>query len=146
MKLNFTCFTILSAVVLMAGCKQKEEQAAPIGPVAADSIKNQIAVLADDSLMGRKPFTAGETKTINYISSQFKKIGLEPGNNGSYFQDVPMVEVKGTPTPTMTIAGAKGNFSLKAYDERPSFRWVLAQITGQVAYRRMLHQNGMGQP
>jgi len=69
-------------------------------------------VLADDSLTGRKPFTAGETKAINYISSEFKKLGLDPGNNGSYFQDVPMVEITSTPSTTMEITGGKAPITL----------------------------------
>eukprot|EP01039_Chlorochromonas_danica_P017422 gene17422-20773_t len=83
-------------MIFIGACGHKE----PAGPVTASEIKAHIAVLADDSLQGRKPFTAGEDKAINYISSQFKKLGLAPGNNGSYFQDVPMVEVTSTSSPT----------------------------------------------
>ena len=115
MKLKYTYLPVLLAAILFAGCKQKET--IPTGPVTADDIKSHIAVLADDSLQGRKPFTIGEDKAIAYISAQFKKLGLAPGNNGSYFQDVPMVEIKGTPTPTMSVKGAKGNFTLKAVDD-----------------------------
>lgn len=116
MKLRFAYLPALVAVVLLASCKQKDT-AITNGPITADDIKSHIAVLANDSLQGRRPFTIGETKATAYISAQFKKLGLEPGNNGSYFQDVPMVEIKGTPTPTMSITGAKGNFSLKAVDD-----------------------------
>jgi Zn-dependent M28 family amino/carboxypeptidase len=116
MKLKYTYLPALLALVLFASCKQKETKT-PTGPVTADEIKSQIAVLADDSLQGRKPFTTGETKTINYISSQFKKLGLEPGNNGSYFQDVPMVQITGKPSPTMNISGAKGNITFKAVQD-----------------------------
>jgi hypothetical protein len=57
--------------------------------ISGDDIKSHLAVLANDSMMGRKPFTEGETKTIKYLSDQFKKYGLEPGNNGSYFRMCP---------------------------------------------------------
>ncbi len=37
-----------------------------------------------------------------------KRIGLQPGNNGSYFQDVPMVETTADEAATtMTLATAK---------------------------------------
>src|ERR1700743_69595 len=117
MKLKYTYLPVLLIVILFAACKQKETTTAATGPVTADDVKSHIAVLANDSLQGRKPFTAGETKATAYISAQFKKLGLEPGNNGSYFHDVPMVEIKGTPTSTMSITGAKGNFSLKAVED-----------------------------
>ncbi|MDB5140954.1 MAG: Aminopeptidase [Mucilaginibacter sp.] len=107
MKPYNTGILFVTAVILFAGCKHKETN-----PVTAGEIKSHIAVLAADSLMGRKPFTAGETKAITYISSQFKSIGLEPGNNGSYFQDVPMVEITSTPSATMQITGGKTNISL----------------------------------
>jgi Zn-dependent M28 family amino/carboxypeptidase len=107
MKPYNTGILFVTAVILFAGCKHKETN-----PVTAGEIKSHIAVLAADSLMGRKPFTAGETKAITYISSQFKSIGLEPGNNGSYFQDVPMVEITSTPSATMQITGEKTNISL----------------------------------
>lgn len=116
MKLKYAFLPVLLSVVFLSACKQNSDKAAN-GPVTADEIKSHIAVLADDSLQGRKPFTVGEVKATAYISSQFKKLGLAPGNNGSYFQDVPMVEIKGTPTPTMSITGAKGNISLKAVED-----------------------------
>src|ERR1700761_4458450 len=93
---------------LFSACSRQEK---PAKPITAEEIKSHIAVLANDSLLGRKPFTAGEPKTINYISQQFKKLGLEPGNNGSYFQEVPMVEITSTPSPTMQISG-KANITL----------------------------------
>jgi Zn-dependent M28 family amino/carboxypeptidase len=116
MKLKHIFLPALLSIVILASCKHKDGSTAT-GPVTADDIKSQIAVLANDSLQGRKPFTTGETRTINYISSQFKQLGLEPGNNGSYFQDVPMVQITGMPTPTMDISGAKGKFSFKKVED-----------------------------
>jgi Zn-dependent M28 family amino/carboxypeptidase len=108
MKLNYNYIFLLGALALAAGCSQPEKNAATT--ISGDDIKSNLAVLANDSMMGRKPFTEGETKTIKYLSDQFKKYGLEPGNNGSYFQDVPMVEITCTPS-VMTIAG-KTNLTL----------------------------------
>src|ERR1700733_2628048 len=99
---------ILTALVVLAGCKNNNQG----NPITGDEIKSHIAVLADDSLQGRKPFTAGEIKAIKYISSEFKKEGLEPGNNGSYFQDVPMVEITSMPAAGLTISGGKNNIKL----------------------------------
>ncbi len=109
MKINYYHIACLASVIFAVGCKHETKETSVI---TGDVIKSHIAVLANDSLMGRKPFTAGETKAIAYISSQFKKEGLEPGNNGSYFQDVPMVEVTSTPSATMSVSGTKGDFSL----------------------------------
>jgi Zn-dependent M28 family amino/carboxypeptidase len=100
MKAINICFLVATAVVLTGGCKRNEIT----NPVTAAEIKSHIAVLAADSLTGRMPFSEGENKAIRYISGQLKKFGIEPGNNGSYYQDVPMVQITGTPS-NMTING-----------------------------------------
>src|SRR6201996_2830833 len=107
--INYNTLLLFLAACILFGCKQ---QTTPTGPITPEDIKSHIAVLANDSLMGRKPFTEGENKTIRYISQQFKDLGLEPGNNGSYFQEVPMVEIKGTPSETMEITGGKAPITL----------------------------------
>ena len=97
MKFNATATLVFAALAAsLAGCNGNNTQTSgtntPDTGMSAD-IKQHIAVLANDSLTGRKPFTQGEDKTIAYIAGEFKKLGLEPGNNGSYFQEVPMVEI-----------------------------------------------------
>jgi Zn-dependent M28 family amino/carboxypeptidase len=112
MKINFTYPALLAGTALFFNACKNDD--AVKGNITAGEIKSHIAVLANDSLAGRKPFTIGETKTIAYISSQFKKMGLEPGNKGSYFQDVPMVEITSKSSPTMDISGGKQAISLAA--------------------------------
>jgi Zn-dependent M28 family amino/carboxypeptidase len=83
----------------------------------ADALRHDITILAADSLMGRKPFTAGETKAINYLQKRFAEVGLEPGNGGSYLQDVPMVNIETKADSVMQVLSAKGNFQLKGLDD-----------------------------
>jgi Zn-dependent M28 family amino/carboxypeptidase len=114
MKLNFTCvFAFAGIAAFLAGCAGNSKKETGTDTALAADIKQHIAVLANDSLQGRKPFSVGEEKTIAYIAAQFKKVGLEPGNNGSYFQDVPMVEIKLADVPTMQISG-KTNLKMEA--------------------------------
>ena len=84
---------------------------------STDSLGRHIAVLASDSFMGRKPFTEGETRTINYLQAGFAAAGLEPGNGNSYFQDVPMVNLATKAAPAMQVESAKGNFTLKGFED-----------------------------
>lgn len=95
----------LSAMLFLVSCQNKMQQAE--ASINAQTIKKHIAVLANDSLMGRKPFTKGEQKTIRYISGQFKKLGLDPGNKDSYYQNVPLVEIDSKPSQSMLISGGK---------------------------------------
>lgn len=101
-------FLILPLILLFVACNQMSNKT----QVSADDIKNYLSVIASDSLQGRKPFTVGEARTISYLSNEFKKIGLEPGNNGSYFQDVPMVEITSNVIGGIQISG-KANFTLQ---------------------------------
>jgi Zn-dependent M28 family amino/carboxypeptidase len=52
-----------------------------------------IARLASDEFGGRKPGTDGEARTLEYLESEFRKLGLQPGNGASFRQEVPMVEI-----------------------------------------------------
>ncbi|MGI4751591.1 MAG: M28 family metallopeptidase [Janthinobacterium lividum] len=113
MKINYLYQLALPALFVLASCNHEKENKSI---VAGDDIKNYLSVLANDSLQGRKPFTVGEEKTIRYISTEFKKLGLEPGNKGSFYQDVPMVEITSKPAGDMQISG-KSNLTLKAYTD-----------------------------
>lgn len=58
-------------------------------------IQQHLAILAHDSLEGRRAGTPGEEKAIRYISDQFQNIGLEAkGNQGSYLQSFPIPDGK----------------------------------------------------
>jgi Zn-dependent M28 family amino/carboxypeptidase len=83
----------------------------------ADTLRHDITILAADSLMGRKPFTAGETKAISYLQKRFAEEGLEPGNGSSYLQDVPMVNIETKADTVMQVQSPKGNFQLKGLDD-----------------------------
>src|ERR1700712_1835843 len=101
-----------ATVLLLAACNNNKTSAPAsdhaMDAFSADSLGSHIAVLSGDDFMGRKPFTAGETKAIAYLQEQFKIVGLEPGNGTSYLQEVPMVRITTTAAPTMQVQSAKG--------------------------------------
>src|SRR5688572_19687121 len=39
-----------------------------------------VRVLASDAFEGRAPGSAGEEKTVAYLTAQFERMGLKPGN------------------------------------------------------------------
>ena len=51
-----------------------------------ENLKSHIYYLADDKLEGRRAGTEGETLAAQYVSNQFKEIGLEPLGTNSYLQ------------------------------------------------------------
>src|SRR5450432_4021591 len=104
-------------IVLMVGmqcCKQSTHDGKETGPsFNRDSLVRHIIVLASDSFQGRRPFTPGEARTVDYLQNQFRSMGLEPANGNSYLQDVPMVEIMVNPDSLMKVESAKGSFQLR---------------------------------
>jgi Zn-dependent M28 family amino/carboxypeptidase len=76
-------------------------------------LEPHIITLASDEFEGRMPFSEGEIKTIDYLESEFKTMGLEPGNGDSYFQDVPMVSINSTAATQMTIKSANESITIE---------------------------------
>jgi Zn-dependent M28 family amino/carboxypeptidase len=60
--------------------------------IAAGDFAEHVRVLASDEFEGRAPGSPGEEKTVAYLQAQFERMGLKPGNNGSWTQTVPMIE------------------------------------------------------
>lgn len=75
-------------------------------------VRNDIRTLASDDYAGRRPGTAGEEKTVAFLTDQFRKLGLKPGNGESYVQQVPMVEIAAAKDAKLSIAGRTGVQSL----------------------------------
>lgn len=70
--------------------------------ITAEDLAARDKAIADDAFQGRGPGTkAGEMAAL-WIVNELKRSGLKPGNNGSYFQDVPAVNI--------TLVAAKSAF------------------------------------
>ena len=75
------------------------------GPIDPARLSQTVKVLASDEFEGRAPGTPGETKTVEWLSKQFRELGLEPGGeHGSWTQVVPMVRTQINSPATMSIA------------------------------------------
>ena len=84
--------------------------------ITPDGLLAHIKVLASDEFEGRAPGTKGEELSVNYITDQFRKIGLKPGNpDGGYTQEVPVAGIKSEPR--MSFAVRDGTIDLKYPDD-----------------------------
>ena len=101
-------------IILFVSCENDKKENTVSVEVSQETLGNHIEQLASDEFLGRKPFTEGEVITVNYLKDEFEKLGLLPGNGESYFQDVPLVEITGTPSESMVISGENGSFNLEA--------------------------------
>lgn len=114
-------YAIIFSTLAILACKESKVSVATISEV---SLKRHIETLASDEFMGRKPFTIGEEKTLEYLRSEAEKIGLAPGNGDSYFQDVPLIEINGTASDSLKLEGEQTLYltlgdEYVAYTQRP---------------------------
>lgn len=83
------------------------ELKAGLESISSNDIMQHTKVLSSDEYEGRGPGTKGEELTVKYLTEQFQKLGLKPGNpDGTYVQKVPLVGFTAQPTASFT-AGTK---------------------------------------
>ncbi|MGH6967014.1 MAG: M28 family metallopeptidase [Phenylobacterium sp.] len=67
-------------------------------PISPERLTDHVKALADPKLAGRAPGGPGEAGTIEYITGQFKALGLKPaGDNGGWTQAVQLVRFQVQP-------------------------------------------------
>ncbi|MFL6738474.1 MAG: M20/M25/M40 family metallo-hydrolase [Sphingomicrobium sp.] len=94
------------------------------GQDAAQRVRADVEFLSSDGLEGRETGSKGYAIAADYVASQFRAIGLEPGgDNGGWFQPVPFrrASYEKQPKLTLTIGGKQIALeSLKDAALRPS--------------------------
>jgi Zn-dependent M28 family amino/carboxypeptidase len=107
---------ILLAVVVVVSAFADSTNMPKLDP---EKIRAHVKYLASDKLEGRGMNQKGGDLAAEYIAAQFKSSGLKPaGENGTYFQKVPMVGVKTLPATTFALAPDSGaRVELKALDD-----------------------------
>ena len=75
--------------------------------IRGEDIAAHLRFLADDLLEGRAPSTRGGQLAANYLAAQLALLGFAPGaSNGTYFQDVSIVE--SSLDPSFTLSAGPG--------------------------------------
>ncbi len=112
--------TMLTLLLALAACNREEPAPATAPAVAtpkpasgtphrfapaidAGDFAAHVRTLSSDEFEGRAPGSIGEQMTTTYLKDQFERLGLAPGNNGSYFQRVQMIETAALPASTLGI-------------------------------------------
>jgi len=96
---------VSAAASLVANDELKERLQPALEAITPDGLLAHIKVLASDEFEGRAPGSKGEDLSVKYITDQFKKIGLKPGNpDGTYVQEVPLAGIKSEPRMSFVIA------------------------------------------
>ena len=77
------------------------------GDISQATMVDITSELSSDKFDGRMPGTEGEELTVALLTERFEAAGLEPGNNGSWVQDVPLVEITGKNFAPLTITNGE---------------------------------------
>lgn len=126
-----SCATAVAMLALgVAACSKSPPEAvdAPAAPaiaaadvthgfgpeISAEDVAAHVKALSSDDFGGRAPGTDGEQKTADYLVAQFQRLGLQPGNGDSWFQEVPMVVTTidtGATTLSVDVGGNRRDFA-----------------------------------
>src|SRR5262252_9720726 len=84
--------------------------------ISGERIRAHVKFLSSDLLEGRGVGVRGGELATEYIATQFALAGAKPaGDNGTYFQKVPLVGVQTEPDAKLSAAGM---------GKDASFRWL----------------------
>lgn len=93
--MKYRIATPLALFSLAVAASALAQAAAP--EFSLDTLRTVTETLSSDAYEGRAPTTPGEELTVAYVSDRFEQAGLQPGNDGGWYQDVPLVEITADP-------------------------------------------------
>lgn len=80
-------------ILLLASCASAQKAVTPedfANTITPQDLKNHLTIIAGPEMEGRNTPSQGLEKAADYITSQFSKAGLKPGNKGSFRQTYPL--------------------------------------------------------
>ena len=107
--------TLRSLIVLLVTPALVAAQ--PRSRVTTAEIDGHLRFLSSDLLEGRAPATRGGRLASEYIASQLRAAGVEPGVNGGWFQNVPIDVVAADPGTIQVAATGRYTASLRYPDD-----------------------------
>jgi Zn-dependent M28 family amino/carboxypeptidase len=109
--------SLVFAFLMAAGLSACQAPPNPTYQFQVSDLEPNLITLSSDEFMGRMPFTEGEKITTSFLESEFKALGLEPGNGDSYFQDVPMVSILSKPVGNIEFKSPSNGISLEGFKD-----------------------------
>jgi len=121
---RFAARPLIALAALLAGCATTGTNTAPsaspigerrthiptptVGAITEADAMTRLYIFADDSMLGREAGTLGNVKGTNYIADEMRRMGLQPGGeNGTYFQTVPVIISRIDSTRTISVNGSQ---------------------------------------
>jgi len=130
MRHSIACTLLASLIV--GGCADASSRDSQGGAdsISEAEIAEHLATLASDDFGGRGPSSPGEVLTVNYLEAEFKRLGLEPGNGDSFFQDVPLVDITADGAATLIVSGAGQPMTFAYADDAVTWTTRVVEETG----------------
>ena len=102
---KFRVFFLISLAIALAAYEKEAPQETSAGSdeptlspleqglaqIGRDGIESHLKFLADDARMGRMTGTPQYDEAAAYVAERFAEIGLEPGGDDGWYQQVPML-------------------------------------------------------
>jgi len=110
----------LAAAAWGSACAPTDETVPPLDAlerIDTGGLSERIRTLASDEFEGRGPASEGERLTIEYLRDSFEALGLQPGADGAWFQEVPLVSITADPDMTLAVRGKGGALDLAYRDD-----------------------------
>jgi Zn-dependent M28 family amino/carboxypeptidase len=105
MRSRMSVLAVAALAVGVGSCAGPGAPGVALESFTVDDLTAHIAVLAADSLAGRAPASVGEDRTMAYLQTEFARLGLVPGNGGSWYQEVPLVRITAGDDMSLAIRG-----------------------------------------
>jgi Zn-dependent M28 family amino/carboxypeptidase len=116
---------LFAAAALAAACSSTPSRPpllSEMPDVDTAAALEHIKKLASDEFEGRGPGTKGEELTVQYLTDQFKAIGLDPGNpDGTFIQKVPLVGVTPSEFSPLIVKRGGTTYALAHREEAVAF-------------------------
>jgi Zn-dependent M28 family amino/carboxypeptidase len=110
-------FAALAAILVVSGCNTSDKNLQKAADaITQEAYRSQIEDLAADELEGRGPGSPGEQRTIEYLEKQYLELGLQPVKDGSFRQEVALVEITAQ-EPQLSFAKGAGGMTLAFGDD-----------------------------
>lgn len=123
---------LATLILLVTACTGENSLRRAAATITGEELREYTRTLGSDSFMGRKPFTDGETITVEYLAGELEKTGFAPAFGESWFQSVPMVEITSRVNGMVTVNTGREKIDLTAPDdiavESPSMKQLVELV------------------
>jgi hypothetical protein len=115
--------SLLILAAFLAACTSDEpappvvDENSAIDTISEQALKDHLAYLADDAREGRMAGQRGYNEAAAYVASQLEAVGVEPGGEDGWYQQVPLISYRIDEESTTVITHRDGEDRQLQYKE-----------------------------